>query len=397
MTATDFSTRDARIAYLRDHAGGGYNANTKGRTKFVRVAELVYRAAELFPGLVPSRAEIAAEAGLLQRDKKGLEIDQGILLSHILADERAGAHLCHAMLLPHPESNEAAARFARDGVLDLGAATVTRRGRAVHVEMRNPRYLNAEDQGTIDAMEVAIDVATLDSRTDIAVLRGGPLDHPKYRGRRSFGAGINLTHLYRGQIPFVWFIARELGWVHKLLRGVATPDLMPDDVHGYGIEKPWIAAVESFAIGGHCQVLLTIDYVLAASDAYMTLPARKEGIIPGLSNLRLIRFVGDRIARQLIQNERRLDCDTPEGRLICDEIVPPGDMDAAIDRVVAGLTNSGAVGAIGNRRAFRVAEEPLDLFRRYCAVYAREQAQCHFSPALIANLERYWDAQNRKG
>jgi len=397
MTATDFSTRDARIAYLRDHAGGVYDAVTEGRTKFVRVAELVYRAAELFPGLVPSRAEIAAEAGLLQRDKKGLEIDQGILLSHILADERAGAHLCHAMLLPHPESNEAAARFARDGVLDLGAATVTRRGRAVHVEMRNPRYLNAEDQGTIDAMEIAIDVATLDSRTDIAVLRGGPLDHPKYRGRRSFGAGINLTHLYRGQIPFVWFIERELGWVHKLLRGVATPDLLPDDVHGYGIEKPWIAAVESFAIGGHCQALLTIDYVLAASDAYMTLPARKEGIIPGLSNLRLIRFVGDRIARQLIQYERRLECDSAEGRMICDEIVPPGGMDAAIDRVVAGLTNSGAVGAIGNRRAFRVAEEPLDLFRRYCAVYAREQAQCHFSPALIANLERYWDAQNRKG
>lgn len=393
---TDFTTRDVRIAFLRDHAGAVYDAVTDNRTKFVRVEEVVYRVAERFPGLAPSRAEIAAEAGLLQRDKKGLEIDQGILLSHILADERAGTHLCHAMLLPRPESREMLERFGREGVLDLGAAKLTRSGRAVHVEMCNPRYLNAEDQATIDAVEIAIDVATLDPDSDIAVLRGGPLDHPKYRGRRSFGAGINLTHLYRGQIPFVWFIQRELGWVHKLLRGVATPELLPDDVHGYGIEKPWIAAVESFAIGGHCQVLLTIDYVLAASDAYMTLPARKEGIIPGLSNLRLIRFVGDRIARQLIQYERRLDCDTPEGRLICDEIVPPGDMDAAIDRVVAGLTNSGAVGAIGNRRAFRVAEEPLDLFRRYCAVYAREQAQCHFSPALIANLERYWDAQNRK-
>ena len=60
-----------------------------------------------------------------------------------------------------------------------------------------------------------------------------------------------------------------------------------------------------------------------------------------------------------------------------------------------GLTNSGAVGAIGNRRAFRVGQEPLDLFRRYCAVYAREQAYCHFSPALIDNLERFWNAQNR--
>src|SRR6185312_3693804 len=194
MTATDFSTRDARIAYLRDHAGGVYDAVTEGRTKFVRVAELVYRAAERFPGLAPSRAEIAAEAGLLQRDKKGLEIDQGILLSHILADERAGTHLCHAMLLPRPESREMLERFGREGVLDLGAAALTRRGRAVHVEMRNPRYLNAEDQATIDAVEIAIDVATLDPNSDIAVLRGGSLDHPKYRGRRSFGAGINLTH-----------------------------------------------------------------------------------------------------------------------------------------------------------------------------------------------------------
>jgi thioesterase DpgC len=190
---------------------------------------------------------------------------------------------------------------------------------------------------------------------------------------------------------------RDLGFVHKFMRGVARPDVLPDDVHGTGIEKPWIAAVESFAIGGHCQILLTQDYVLAADDAFMTLPARKEGIVPGAANLRLQRFVGDRLARQLVQYERKLLCDSSEGRLICDEIVPPGDMDAAIERVVRELTSSGAVGAIGNRRAFRVAVEPLDLFRRYVAVYAREQAYCHFSPALIANLERHWNAQNRAG
>jgi thioesterase DpgC len=138
-----------------------------------------------------------------------------------------------------------------------------------------------------------------------------------------------------------------------------------------------------------------MDYVLAARDAFMTLPARKEGIIPGAANLRLPRFTGDRLARQLIQAERRLECDSAEGRLICDEIVAADDMDAAIDRTVAMLTSSGAVGAIGNRRAFRVAVEPLDLFRRYCAVYAREQALCHFSPALISNLERNWGAAGK--
>ena len=259
----------------------------------------------------------------------------------------------------------------------------------------NPRVLNAEDDSTLDLMEIAVDLAILDPATEIAVLRGGKVEHPKYRDRHVFGAGINLTRLYRGKIPFVWFLQRDMGYVHKLLRGVARPDSLPDDVHGRGIEKPWIAAVDTFAIGGHCQILLAVDYVLAAHDAFMTLPARKEGIIPGLANLRLPRFTGDRIARQAIQYERRLPCDSPEGRLICDEIAPAGEMDAALARVVAGLTSAGAVSAVGNRRAFRVGQEPLDLFRRYCSVYAREQAYCHFSPALIANLERNWNAKER--
>ena len=81
--------------------------------------------------------------------------------------------------------------------------------------------------------------------------------------------------------------------------------------------------------------------------------------------------------------------------MICDEVVPPGSFEAALDQVVANFTGSGVVSAAGNRRALRVAQEPLDAFRRYMAVYCREQAYCHFSPALIANLERYWNAQNR--
>ena len=43
----------------------------------------------------------------------------------------------------------------------------------------------------------------------------------------------------------------------------------------------------------------------------MSLPARKEGIIPGAANLRLPRFTGDRIARQAIMYQRRFECDSP--------------------------------------------------------------------------------------
>ena len=77
--------------------------------------------------------------------------------------------------------------------------------------------------------------------------------------------------------------------------------------------------------------------------------------------------------------------------MICDEIVPPRQHGCTrSQRMVEKLTGSGVVSAAGNRRAFRAGEEPLDTFRRYMAVYAREQAHCHFSPALIANLEKNW-------
>jgi enoyl-CoA hydratase/carnithine racemase len=387
-------SRDAEACECTLRGMTVYDELTDGRARFIRVDELCRRGAELRPDLLPSAAELAAEAARLQRDKRGVERKQGAFLAEVLGDPEAGAHLCHAMLLPHPESAARLAEYAATGGLELPGASVTRVGKASVVTTRNPRFLNAEDEATLDGFEIAIDVATLDPHSEICVLRGGPVEHPKYAGRRLFGAGINLTHLYQGKIRYLWFLIRDLGLVNKLYRGVARPDVPPEQG---GVEKPWIAVVEGFAIGGHCQILLTVDHTIAADDAYLTLPARKEGILPGAANLRLPRFVGDRIARQAIMNERRIDCASPEGRLICDEIVAPEEIDAASGAIIDRLTNAGVVSAAGNRRAIRIAQEPLDVFRRYMSVYAREQAGCYLSPALVQNLERHWDAARRRG
>jgi thioesterase DpgC len=387
--------RRSRERFLAAHAGTLYRRLTDDLTKFKRVETLVQDAALALPGLLPDDARLARENEHKQGDKDGAEIEQGLFLSHVLARSDCGMHLCHAMLLPRPEISEDAARFARGDKLVFEGATLEHRGKAAVVTMRNERFLNAEDEATLDGLEFAIDIATLDRSSEIAVLRGDVVQHSKYRGRRLFSAGINLTHLYHGKISYIWYIKRDMGLVNKLFRGVAREDGNPDELYGGTIEKPWIGAVDGFAIGGGCQLLLVLDYVLAASDAYMTLPARKEGIIPGVANLRLWRFTGDRLARQGILYGRRFDCDTPEGRMICDEVVAPSAMDSSLDGVIDNFTSSGVVSAAGNRRALRVGEEPLDLFRRYMAVYAREQAYCHFSPALIANLEQHWNAQNR--
>ena len=126
------------------------------------------------------------------------------------------------------------------------------------------------------------------------------------------------------------------------------------------------------------------------------MPARKEGIIPGASPLRMPRSVGDRLARQAILSGREFEAGVPPAELLCDEVVGPDAVDGAIAARVEALTSSGLINAAANRRALRIGEEPLDVFRRYMATFSKEQAYCHLSPALVSNLEEHWNARQRK-
>jgi len=389
--------RSVRAAYLQAHAPLIYRSLTCDYSEFLRVDELVYVAADRYPGLLPTRTEIATELARQHKDKEGLEIDQGLFLSSILADPRAGAHLVHAMQRPKRESQEYLDVFRRSGALDLGTVRVHRTGHVTCITICNPAFLNAEDDTTLGPLETALDVVLLDEQSEVGVLRGSIVDHPRYRGRRVFSAGLNLTHLYRGDLSFLYFITRELGPLNKIYRGLADPVFRLAHLEATH-EKPWIAAVDSFAIGGGCQLLLIMDYVIAAEGSYFRLPARREGIIPGVANLRLPRLVGGRLARKAILFDERIDASSTTGQMLCDQVVPPAEIDAAIDAVAAELTGRGHVSMSANRKALRVGQEPLEQFLKYMSFFAREQAYSYFDPALIRNLEAHWiNRSARKG
>jgi (3,5-dihydroxyphenyl)acetyl-CoA 1,2-dioxygenase len=373
-----------------------YDELTDGLTRPLRMAELAYAAAERHPGLVPTRVQIDAERAHNQSEKAGLEIAQGDFLARVLADPRCGHHLIAAMSEPLPEALDLLEAFTREGSADLGPMRVDRDGPVGVVTNQNHGCLNAEDDASTRAMEIAVDLVLLDDAIEVGVLRGGPATHPKHAGRRIFGAGINLTHLYTGQISLIEFMLdRELGAITKMYRGHGVSSELPVALGAGAREKPWVAMVESFAIGGACQWLLVMDRVVAERGSYFNLPARKEGIIPGCANLRLPRLVGERAARQAIMFERAFEADSAAGRLLADEVVAGEEMDAALERAATQLLSAGTTALVANRRALRAAQEPLDQFRRYMSVYASEQARCLYSPALIDNLERNWQAARR--
>ena len=383
------AARQARTAFLAVHVGEIYTRLTDGHGRYLRLAELSAAANERFEGLTPDRAELAREAALPLAEQSGVAIDQMLFLAQVLDHEASGAHLCQAMRLPRTDSLDRLGQFIGSGKLGLAAASLERVGKACYLTLHRPEALNAEDELSLADVETAVDLALLDPRSEVVVLRGAPIDTPKYAGRRVFCSGINLSHLYQGKIAPLWYLERELGVLHKIYRGLARPQAQAE-VFEDTREKPWIAQLDGFAIGGGCQYLLVMDSVVAADDAYLTLPARKEGIVPGAANLRLPRWVGDRLARQMVLADRRIECDSAEGRMICDVVVAPQRVEAEVAALIERMTASGVVSFAANRRAFRLAQEPLDLFRRYMALYAREQADCHFSPALIANLRTHW-------
>ena len=240
------------------------------------------------------------------------------------------------------------------------------------------------------------DLVLIDPRIEVGVLRGAPMTHPKHSGRRIFGSGINLTQLYQGQISLVEFmLERELGCVSKMLRGLSPERVRDDGLEEGRTEKPFLAAVDAWAIGGACQWLLVMDAVVAERGSFFNLPARKEGIIPGCANLRLPRFVGERLAQQAIFMNLEFQADSTSGRLLADRVVDSDRVETEVLELARELTAAGPTSLVANRRALRAAHEPLDVFRRYLATYAIEQARCLYSPGLIDNLERNWDAKRR--
>jgi (3,5-dihydroxyphenyl)acetyl-CoA 1,2-dioxygenase len=139
-----------------------------------------------------------------------------------------------------------------------------------------------------------------------------------------------------------------------------------------------------------------MDRVVAERDAVLSLPASREGIIPGAAALRLPRFTGLAVARRSIMFDEQWPAESVAGRLLVDEVVDREEVGEAVARAAEQLLEMGPVSVLANRRALRAAQEPLDAFRAFMSTYAIEQARCLTSDALVKNLERTWVGRRGK-
>lgn len=296
-----------------------------------------------------------------------------LFLQRVLKNEAAGLNLLNSMLQAKVSSLSSLNEFETTGQLRLQSLELNLQGEAGVITFLNGHNLNAEDGQFVEDLETAVDIVCLSDRIKTGVLRGGVVSHHKYAGRRVFCSGINLKKLHNGEISYASFlIGREMGCLNKLIHGVANTA----SAALTRAVKPWIAVVETFAIGGGMQMVLACDYVIGEEGSFASLPAAKEGIIPGVSNLRLTSATTERFAKRVILHGEKITAGGPDSDYIFDRVVPQQELENALTQAIE-LMSAPAVPA--NKRMITQSKEPLDVFRRYMVNFSTEQVSRMYS------------------
>src|SRR6187402_807063 len=213
--------RTARHQFMTHHAEWVYSTLATRQSPYRNILDFALEAGVQFPGLVPTSEQYGRERILKQEDKEGHEIDQGIFFHHLLGNRATGPRLLSMLSLPTERARALLPAFETAGVADLGSVHVHRLNNTAFITIYNPDCLNAEDDNLVEDLETAVDLALMDDKVSIGLLRGGVVSHPKYFGERIFSAGINLKALYSGQISYANFVLRrELGFLNKIYRGL---------------------------------------------------------------------------------------------------------------------------------------------------------------------------------
>lgn len=152
------------------------------------------------------------------------------------------------------------------------------RGDIAIIKINRPEALNAVNTDVIAELSRAIDIVGADDATKAIIITGV--------GERSFCAGADIAYMVNiDPIKAERYASSAQAVLNKLER----------------LEKPVIAAVNGFALGGGCELALACDIRIASGNAKIGQPEVTIGIPPGWGGTqRLARIVGPAKAKELI-------------------------------------------------------------------------------------------------
>lgn len=183
------------------------------------------------------------------------------------------------------------------------------------VQLNRPKALNALNNALMAEVHAALRVFDADDSIGCMVITGD---------ERAFAAGADIKEM------------ADMSYVDMFMQGGITDNFVFD------YQKPIIAAVSGYALGGGCEMAMACDMIVASETAVFGQPEIMLGILPGGGGTqRLTRAVGKALAMEIMLADRRLSAhEALQYGLVNRVFAPESYLDEAIKlaQKIAGMS-----------------------------------------------------------
>lgn len=204
-----------------------------------------------------------------------------------------------------------------------GIATVT---------INRPAAMNAMNIATLEEIEAAVEKIAHDPEIRVAILTGA--------GSKAFVAGADIAVMR----DMTSTQARDLAlYAHRIYAAIEQSP------------KPFIAAVNGYALGGGCELAMACDIRIASENARFGQPEINIGILPGFGGTqRLPRLVGKGRALEIILSGEMIDAREALRIGLVNKVVMPEELLAETCKLARKISAKGLIAiklckqAVGN-------------------------------------------------
>ena len=195
------------------------------------------------------------------------------------------------------------------------------------IKINRPEVLNALNKEIMTELSQAIDIVSTDDGIKVIVITG--------TGERSFCAGADIRYVVNVD-PIE--AERYATFIHTLLNKIEN------------LQKPVIAAINGYALGGGCELALACDIRIASSNAKIGQTEVTIGIPPGWGGTqRLLRIVGPAKTKELIYTGKMITAEEAARIGLVNKVVSlTAEEEGRVTSSAASTTESGTSTTVSN-------------------------------------------------
>ncbi len=188
--------------------------------------------------------------------------------------------------------------------------------------INRPKVLNALNVETLKELQAALQAVKDNTSSKVLIITGA--------GEKAFVAGADIQEM--SNMNSVQALAFS-----KL--GHQTMKMIQD------LDRPVIAAVNGFALGGGTEIALACDFIYAAESARFGLPEVTLGVFPGFGGTqRLTRLIGKGKAKELIMTGRMVGAQEAVQMGIANRVFPLASLLEETRKTALQIAGNGPIG-----------------------------------------------------